>query len=114
MPTRWPQVLRRGAVVRVASSPTQGPGPGAHALSYVDLHYKDGPVERWLGPGSVRTCERGLDVPVVLVRWGREVAEEQLYSLQRELKDAFYGIRPDDVDGAPVEIVIEWAHSDLP
>ncbi len=111
MPARWPQILRHGAVVRVASFPTQGAGVGAHALAYVDLRFKDDHVERWLHSGGTRPRERGLDVPLVLVEWGRHVAEEQAYSLLWELSDSFplyKGKRLEVVDFGPLEVVIEW------
>ncbi len=111
MSERWPQILRHGALVRVAPLPTQGRGIGAHALAYVDLRFKDGHVERWLHSGGTRQRERGLDVPLLLVEWGRNVVEEQADSLLWELGDSFYpykGKRRGGIDFGPLEVVVEW------
>jgi hypothetical protein len=105
-----PSILRRGVVIRV-----QGPGDDtpdaapAWAISFVDLRYDDGHVERWLGSGSVR--DEDLVPYTELVAWGTEVAEE--HSLIADLGMAFSNVDREALENAPVEVVVEW-HGELP
>jgi hypothetical protein len=97
-----PEILRRGAVIRVAGS-GGAPAP-ALALAYVDLRFADGHVERWLGSGSLRDTE---PVPRAdLVAWGTEVAQE--HSLIGDVGRAFGDVDRAALRAAPVEIVVEW------
>lgn len=100
-----PQVLRRGALVRVAGAgeDSEAAAP-AYAISFVDLRFDDDHVERWLGAGELWDED-----PVAyadLVAWGREVAEE--HSLIGDLGMAFSALDRDALEDASVEIVIEW------
>src|SRR4051812_25693887 len=50
-----PRILRKGAVVRIAgASDDRAAVASAYAISFVDLQFTDGHVERWLGSGSLR------------------------------------------------------------
>ena len=100
-----PRILRRGAVIRV-----QGPAgdttesASAWAISFVDLQFDDGHVERWLGSGSVRDGD--LVPRADLLAWGSEVADE--HSLLADLGMAFSGVDRGALESAPVEVVVEW------
>ena len=100
-----PEILRRGAVIRVAGAADDDAAAApAYALSFADLRFGDGHVERWLGAGALRDAE-----PVGysgLVAWGAELAEE--HSLSGDLAMTFSGVDKRALHDAPVEIVIEW------
>jgi hypothetical protein len=97
-------------VVRV-----EGPGgeptdaAPAWAISFVDLQFDDGHIERWLGSASVR--DEDLVAYGDLVSWGAEVSEE--HSMIGDLGMAFAAVDRDALHRAPVEVVIEW-NSPLP
>jgi hypothetical protein len=105
-----PPVLRKGAVIRVAGGGS--PGTPALALSYVDLRFDDGHVERWIGPGQAGEFPSGDDPGSALVSWGEEVIEIQAGCLLEEMAMDFSGV-PAELAG-PVEIVVEWNHASLP
>jgi hypothetical protein len=49
-----PEISRKGAVVRVAGDPDDSSlAASAYAISFVDLRFADGHVERWLESGSL-------------------------------------------------------------
>jgi len=101
-----PQILRKGAVVRVAED-----GLMARALVSVDLRFDDGRVERWMGPGQER---EGDEIPKSgegLVRWGEEVCETNATDLLEELAMDFDGVSHRAMDAAPVEVVVAWNHA---
>jgi hypothetical protein len=99
-----PRVLRKGAVVRVGGDGSTLPVE-AYALSYLDLRFEDGHVERWLGPGHTRTL---ADVaPGQLRVWGEEVIDEQGACLIEELAWSFQHLGSHLLE-VPVEIVVEW------
>lgn len=108
MGARWPKVLRTGAIIRVGSEESRQVGLGAQSSAYVDLSFKDGHVERWMHGAGIAEPEPGFDDPRVLVAWGKQVAEQQRYSLQWELRDSFYGVAERELETAPIEVVIEW------
>jgi hypothetical protein len=105
-----PQIARKGAVIRVAGA---GDSPDraapAYAIAFVDLRFPDGHIERWLGSGSIR--DEDLVPYAELVAWGKEVALE--HSLIGDLGMAFSHVDRAALDGASVEVVIEW-NSALP
>ena len=105
-----PAILRRGAVIRV-EGPDDGPADAAPAwaISFVDLQFEDGHIERWLGSGSVR--DEDLVAYGDLVTWGAEVSEE--HSMIGDLGMAFAAVDREALRRAPVEVVIEW-NSRLP
>jgi hypothetical protein len=105
-----PQIVRRGAVIRVAgAADSDAAAAPAYATSFVDLRFGDRHVERWLGAGEVRDDD--LVPYAALVAWGIEVAEE--HSLSGDLGMAFSGVDKEALRDAPVEIVIEW-NAELP
>jgi hypothetical protein len=54
-----PQILRRGAVIRVAGAGDDATlAAPAYAISFVDLRFDDGHVERWLGHSRQRIVDR--------------------------------------------------------
>jgi hypothetical protein len=79
-------------------------------LSFVDLRYDDGHVERWLGPGSVAGFPSGDRALERLNQWAQDVADEQLTSLRSEVAMSFAGVQRTDYDALPVEVVVEWNH----
>lgn len=100
-----PQIVRKGAVIRVAGADDHPDrAVPAYAIAFVDLRFADGHVERWLGSGSIR--DEDLVPYAELVRWGREVALE--HSLIADLGMAFSDVDRAQLDGASVEVVIEW------
>jgi hypothetical protein len=102
-----PAVVRKGSVVRV---PGGGQSAGAETLvlSYVDLRFDDGHVERWIGPGSVYRLPGGDDLLRTLNAWGEEAIEQQWECLVEELAMGFRGVAAQPFLEAPVEIVVEW------
>ena len=76
----------------------------AWAISFVDLQFDDGHVERWLGSGSVRDGD--LVPRADLLAGGSEVADE--HSLLADLGMAFAGVDRGALESAPVEVVVEW------
>ena len=105
MKSPMPVILRRGAVIRVAGAGDEAAAAApAYAISFVDLRFGDGHVERWIGTGELRDGER---VPYAgLVAWGTEVTEE--HSMTGDLGMAFSGVDKQALHDAPVEVVIEW------
>jgi hypothetical protein len=79
MKSPMPQIVRRGAVIRVAGSrdETSAAAP-AYAITFVDLRFDDGHIERWLGAGEVR--DEDLVPYDSLVAGGSEVADEHSMS----------------------------------
>jgi hypothetical protein len=100
-----PRILRRGAVIRVAGAAEEPSAAApAYAISFVDLRFDDGHVERWLGAGALR--DEDAVAYGELVAWGHEVAEE--HSLIGDLGMAFSSVDRGALADAPVEIAIEW------
>jgi hypothetical protein len=97
-----PVILRKGALVRVAGDGTTEPVE-VLALSYVDLRFGDGHVERWLGPGEGDTLARAA-----LRDWGEQVIDNQGERLIEELEMEFRDVHPRVLDDVPVEVVVEW------
>jgi hypothetical protein len=104
-----PKVLRVGALIRVASERAQG-SVRAQALSMVDLRFADGHVERWLGPGGLSEAAYSAADGQALRRWGEDVYEEQADCLVEELRMSFEAVTSSMLDGAPVEVVVQWNH----
>ena len=100
-----PEILRKGAVVRVAGS-QDGDSAAAYALAFVDLRFDDGHVERWLGSGSIRDDPANLVPYSDLVVWGADVAAER--SMIADLEMSFYEVDRQALSEAPIEIVVEW------
>jgi hypothetical protein len=92
-------------VIRVGA-PENHPGRAApaYAIAFVDLRFTDGHVERWLGAGEIR--DEDLVPYDELVDWGTEVAIE--HPLIGDLGMAFSNVDPAALDGATLEVVIEW------
>ena len=100
-----PEILRKGAVIRVAGTGEDAESAAAaYAISFVGLLYADGHAERWLGAGAIRDDDL---VPYIdLVAWGISVAHE--HSMIADLGMAFSRVNRQDLDDAPVEVFIEW------
>lgn len=102
-------VLRKGAVIRVGGA--EADGAPAWAISYVDLRFDDGHVERWLGSGSLHD-DPAEPLPYdTLVAWGEAVVDE--HTMVGELGRAFGDVDRHALERAPIEIVIEW-NAELP
>ena len=66
-----PAPIRCGGLVRTEARDASHRGARTFVLSFVDLRFDDGHIERWLGPGSVGVEQAdycGLPVEVV-VEW---------------------------------------------
>jgi hypothetical protein len=84
-------------------------------LSFVDLRFDDGHVERWLGPGSIAGFPSGEGALESLQTWAEEVADDQLMSLRDEVAMSFENVDEAHYEVLPVEVVVEWNHVlDLP
>ncbi len=99
--------------MRVATAdPVAALSAPAYAVTYADLQFDDGHVERWLGSGWLHEREPDDDEPLEplesLVQWGREAFEDQQDSLLAELGREFTGDPHDHLASVPIEIVIEW------
>jgi hypothetical protein len=92
-----PTVLRKGAVIRLVE------GKDADALSFLDLRFEDGHVERWLGPGEQRAAPGDSE----LVAWGEDVIDLQGELLIGELGMSYSGVSTTVLAEVPVEIVVE-------
>jgi hypothetical protein len=77
-------------------------------LSFVDLRFEDGHVERWVGPGSVVGFPSGDRALEQLRGCAEEVAGDQLLSLCDEVAMSFANVDRTDYEGLPVEVVVEW------
>ena len=100
-------LLRRGAIVRI---PTTALGPELPVLgiTFVDLQFDDGHVERWFGPGTLGSTPEDPDMEIV-VDWAiDEVADGQAEDLLEDLADDGLEIPPGALARTPVEIVFEW------
>src|SRR4051812_8431365 len=105
MKAPMPEILRKGAVVRVAGAVDQAAAAApAYAIAFVDLRFNDGHVERWLGSGSCR--DEDLVHYGSLVAWGVEVANE--HSMIGDLGMAFSPLDRQALSDAPIEVVVEW------
>ena len=100
-------LLRRGAVVRIPTA-VLGPELPVLALTFVDLQFDDGHVERWFGPSVLGTTPEDPDFETV-VEWAEEdVVEDQADALLSELADDGLEIPTGGLARTPVEIVFEW------
>ena len=97
-------MLRKGAVIRVAGTP-DGDGQKASAISYLDLLFENGLVERWFGPSSLQTLSR--EDLAGLRQWGEYVIDEQGACLIEELAMDYRDVSTRMLD-VPVEIVVQW------
>jgi hypothetical protein len=83
------------------------------ALSFVDLRFSDGHVERWLGPGSIVPFATVADFLATVEELGAEVIDTQGECLLKELRMSFSDV-PRELN-VPSETVVEWnADLDLP
>jgi hypothetical protein len=102
-----PEILRKGAVVRIAGAEDQVPAAAnAYAIAFVDLRYTDGHVERWLGSGSLRDDPTDPVPYLELMSWATEVAEE--HTLISDLGMSFSNVDRQALADATVEVVYEW------
>jgi hypothetical protein len=110
-----PVPIRCGGLVRTEATGPSDAGARTLVLSFVDLRFTDGHVERWLGPGSVAGFPSGDGALQLLNRWAEDVADEQLTSLREEVAMSFVGVERAHYNRLPVEVVVEWSHVlDLP
>jgi hypothetical protein len=107
-----PAVLRKGAVIRVSGTEADvALTVPAWAISYADIQFDDGHVERWLGSGSLHD-DPAQPLPYdTLLAWGEAVVDE--HSMLGDLSMAFRNVDRDALEHAPVEIVVEW-NAELP
>jgi hypothetical protein len=106
-----PAIVCKGAVLRIAAAGMEPVAAGVYAISFVDIRYVDGHVERWLGGGSIVDTAaepRGL---MSLLGWASEVVSE--HSMVADLEMAFSNVDRQALDHAPVEVVVEW-NDELP
>jgi hypothetical protein len=102
-----PEVVRKGAVARIAGG--REPGASVLVLEFVDLRFTDGHVERWLGLGWIHAVPTAADPLQALLEWIEERLALKEGNLSGELKQAFgFAKGTDPLAGAPSEIVVEW------
>jgi hypothetical protein len=100
-------LLRRGAIVRIPAA-ALGPELPVLGVTFVDLEFGDGHVERWFGPGLLGTTPEDPDLETV-VGWAQDdVVEDQADALLWELSEDGLEIPPGALARTPVEIVFEW------
>jgi hypothetical protein len=100
-------LLRRGAVVRIPST-ALGPELPVLGITFVDLQFDDGHVERWFGPGVLGSAPEDPDMEIV-VEWALDdVADGEAEALLSELADDGLEIPAGALARTPVEIVFEW------
>jgi hypothetical protein len=100
-------LLRRGAAVRIPST-SLGPELPVLAVTFVDLQFDDGHVERWFGPGTLGSMPEDPDMETV-VEWAQDdVVDGQSDALLDELSDDGLEIPPGALARTPMEIVFEW------
>jgi hypothetical protein len=100
-------LLRRGAVVRIPST-ALGPELPVLGITFVDLQFDDGHVERWFGPGMLGSAPEDPDMETV-VEWAQDdVVDGQAQALLEDLAEDGLAMPPDALARTPVEIVFEW------
>ena len=110
-----PVPVRRGALVRTEATGPSDADARTLVLSFVDLRFEDGHVERWLGPGSIAGFPSGESALERLQTWAEEVADDQLMSLRDEVAMSFDSVDEAHYQGWPVVVVVEWNHTrDIP
>jgi hypothetical protein len=108
MTTAAPSVLRKGAVVRVSGG-RRDIGSDVIALAFLDLRFPDGHVERWLGPGSMRTVPDEPNPMVALQQWAVQASDDFAFDIAVDAKIAFSLFQPPAGDHLPCdEVVFEW------
>jgi hypothetical protein len=106
-----PEVVRKGALVRVAGGPGDS-GAELIALAFLDLRFADGHVERWLGPGSVGQLPDGPDAMLALQDWARESTGDFATDIMGEVGRSYAVAGASFVDSLPCdEVVVEWNSS---
>jgi hypothetical protein len=112
MKTAPPEVVRKGAVARIAGRGE--PGDHVLALEFVDLLFVDGRVERWLGMGWADAVPIAAEPMPKLLEWVAERLADEDGNLRGELKHEFaFDDGVDPLAGVPSEIVVEW-NAELP
>lgn len=107
-----PEILRKGALVRIVGTQQEASSAAAaYAIAFVDLRFDDGHVERWLGSGSRRNDPSDPVPYSELVAWGADVAVE--HSLIADLGMSFSDVNRSALSDAPIEVVLEW-NAELP
>jgi hypothetical protein len=107
MRTAAPEVVRKGAVARIAGG--AAPGTPVLALEFVDISFGDGHVERWLGMGWTYAVPAAADPMPALLEWITERLALDQGNLSAELKREFaFPKGVDPLAGVPSEIVVEW------
>jgi hypothetical protein len=107
-----PEILRKGAVIRIAGGPHDASAAAAaYAIAFVDLRFDDGHVERWLGSGSLRDDPSDPVPYSELVAWGADVAVE--HPMIADLGMSFSNVNRQALSHAPIEVVFQWS-AELP
>jgi hypothetical protein len=106
-----PEVVRKGAVVRVAGGPDEG-GAELIALAFLDLRFADGHLERWLGPGSVGELPQGHGAVVALQEWVRASVGDFAADIMADVARTYAVENAAIVDDLPFDdVFIEWNSS---
>jgi hypothetical protein len=106
-----PAIARKGAVLRIASAGMEPVAANVYAISFIDIRYLDGHVERWLGGGSIIDTSAEPRTLMSLLGWASEVVSE--HSMIADLEMAFSNVDRHALDHARVELVVEW-NAELP
>ncbi len=106
-----PEVVCKGAVVRVAGGPEDA-GAELIALAFLDLRFADGHLERWLGPGSLGELPDGPDAMVALQEWARDSVGDFSADIVSDVARAYTVENVGIVDDLPFnDVFIEWSSS---
>jgi hypothetical protein len=107
-----PTIIRKGCVAQVPGN-QHATDFEVKALSFLDLRFSDGHVERWLGPGSTVPFATAADFLATVEELGADVNDTQGECLLEELEMSFSDV-PRELN-VPSETVVEWnAELNLP
>ena len=101
-----PQVLRRGALLRIAG-PSGDVGCAVAAIAFLDLRFDGGRVERWLGPASLGELPGGPDPVTELRAWAVQTSDEHAFQIACDVARD-YDVAPPPVDHLRCEVIVEW------
>jgi hypothetical protein len=103
-----PEIVRKGAVVRIASDGSETQAE-AWSIAFLDLRFPDGHLERRLGPGSLKTISTAIEERAGVLAWATESADEHAMTVYGDLGrdfDLADATHPDHL--LVEEIFFEW------
>jgi hypothetical protein len=107
-----PKIIRQGCVVQVPGD-QHATDFEVKGLSFLDLRFSDGHVERWRGPGAIVPFATAADFLSAVEVLGADVIDTHGEDLLEELERSFSDV-PRELN-VPSETVVEWnAELNLP